>query len=232
MTVSFMSINERAICREREVDAVQKIKNPNYRKFLDEGTIDTIDEKALRLALNNITGNHTKQGRALLIALYYTGARPNELLRLQAGDVSQEGRYVTIQLKGSKRGLPRKLHIKKNDLMEELYQYAVLFPPTIFLFYSYSNEYTRTSINVKGEVKQRVERSDRLRFWVKKWFTGIVPNSITTYFLRHNRFSKMAMKDATMEDIRFWKGGRTLNSVAPYIHMSTAKSKKISKKVD
>ena len=51
-----------------------KIKNVNYRRFLDEGIINLIGVAELNKALQNVKGMYGKyinEGRSLLIALYY-----------------------------------------------------------------------------------------------------------------------------------------------------------------
>lgn len=199
-----------------------KLTNINYVKFLKEGIIKTVSEDTIKLALTR-PRKHKLQARALIITLYFTGARPNEVLRIKSGDIARQDNYITVKLLASKNGMPRTVFLNpKNILVKELYNYAVTLPPDMFLFYNFTNKYTRT---IKG--KEYNSNSDRLRYHFKQWFDGII--DINPYYLRHNRFSKLAEAGATMEQIRLLKGSKTFESISPYIHLSTESAKKLSK---
>lgn len=210
-----------------------KITNPHYRQFLDKGIIDTLDENHIQAALKNIKGKHIREGRALLITLYYTGARPAEALLLKSKHITKKGSYVIIQMTGQiKSSLPRPIHLQyKQKMIKELYQYATGRPPQMLLFYNYKGNYTRTKISKKGKIITTQETSDKLRYHFQKWFTGVLPHSIPPYFLRHNRFSKLATTGLTDRELRQLKGSRTNTSIQPYIHLSTDTSQKIAKKI-
>lgn len=209
-----------------------KIKNKNYRKFLDEGIIDPITEEQINQALRNVRGRHSREGRALLITLYYTGARPNEVLRIQGKDVSRQDQYIIVKVKGSKGGLPRTLYFPyKKALLRELYTYATGRFPEMYLFYHFQNKYVRTVPGKTGP-KQNTTITDKLRYHLNKWFEGVIEDSINPYFLRHNRFSKLAEAGLSMQDLRMIKGSRTTESVTPYLHMSAASAKKAAKKME
>lgn len=215
----------------------QRIQNINYRQFLDVGLINVINEDQLRQALSNIKGmrggRYVTEGRALLIALYYTGARPNEVLALRGKDVTKEGQFVRVFLKGSKRGLPRPVYLRlKKSEVQELFKYASSLFPDLYLFFHYKNTYIRHYLNKKGDVKEKVEVTDKIRGYVSKWFTGVIEGSITPYYLRHNRFSKLSMAGASLQELRMIKGSKTEGSVTPYLHLSTRTSKALAKKID
>lgn len=210
-----------------------KITNKAYRQFLDEGIIETLGESDIKKALSNIKGKNVKEGRALLIALYYTGARPNEVLDIKSKDVQKKKSYVLIKVKGSKRGLPRTIYLQyRRPLVKEFYKYACSIFPGMYLFHNFIGHYERTYINKEGEIKTRIDTTDKLRYHVKKWFQGVVKGSITPYFLRHNRFSKLAEKDVRLQDIRMLKGSRTTDSIKYYLHLSSRSAKKIARKMD
>lgn len=213
---------------------MKKITNEQYRKFLDTGIIDPITETELRQALKNITGRHQREGRALLITLYYTGARPNEILDLKAKDITTDKKYnyLQIKIKGSKGGLPRTIYLRyKKPEVKELYNYAKGCFPEMLLFYHYRGHYERLRKTRKGEIKRTAETSDKLRYHLKKWFSGVIEGSITPYFLRHNRFSQLAKEGATMQQIRMMKGSKSTESVMPYLHLSAAEAKEIAKRI-
>lgn len=213
----------------------QRIHNANYRRFIDTGMIETISEDQLKRAMDNVTGRrgrYVEEGRALLAVLYYTGARPNEVLALRGKDVEKEGNYLKLFLRGSKGGLPRPVFLKLNKKpVQEIYKHAHILFPEVYVFYHYRNKYTRTVKTRKGIIK-RDEISTMASRYVKRWFTGVIPDSISAYYLRHNRFSKLALAGASFQELRMIKGSRSEKSIVPYLHLSTKTSKDIAKKID
>lgn len=209
---------------------MQKVKNPNYRKFLDTALIDTISEDQIKQALKNVTGKNRIQGRALLIALYYTGARPNEVLQLKAKDITRDKSYIALSLPASKGGLPRVIHLPyKNPLVKELYNYSRGQFVNMYIFWAFKNKYVRRVKTKKG-VKIRIDTTDRLRYYFNKWFAGVVKGGIPPYFLRHNRFTKLAIAGVSDREIRIIKGSKSMDSVTPYIHLSSEMSKRNAKR--
>ena len=212
-----------------------KIKNRNYRKFLDEGMIDLIGNEEIKLALANVKGRYKKEGRALLICAYATGARPVEYLQLKGKNIRREKHEIYIKLPAAKNGLPRDIpiSIRRMPFVVELYKYAVSCMPDMFIFWHFrTNGYRRLRKLKSGEIREYIEYTDSLRYHFNKWFEGVIPGSISPYFLRHNRFSKMMTKGATTEQVRLWKGSKTLASVSPYAHLSKEMAQKASKFVD
>lgn len=210
-----------------------QIKNKNYRQFLDDGVISTLGEEEIKRALLNVKGKHIKEGRALIIMLYYTGARPNEVLQLQAKSISREKSYVLIQIPGSKGGLARPIYLPyRKDLVKEMYKYAIAIFPDQLLFYHYRNNYTRVRKLKSGQIKEYTEITSKLYYFIKKWFDGVIDGSISTYFLRHNRFSKLSIAGANDTELRQLKGSKTVESIRPYQHLSKDSAMKIAKKID
>lgn len=210
----------------------EKIKNINYRKFLDEGLIDILTLEELKAALSNIRGQYRTEGRALLIALYYTGGRPVEVLNLKGKDIQRKDSYVTIHLQPSKRGLHRTMFLPyRYMLVKELYMYATKVYPEMLMFHHYRNSYKRKVKLSNGTIATREDISDKLRYHVKQWFKGVRKGSITPYFLRHNRFSQLSEAGLQPQDIQMLKGSKTAQSVQPYLHLSTQSAQKIAKKI-
>lgn len=211
----------------------QKITNKHYRQFLDKGIIEPINQEQILRALANIKGKRTREGRALLIAMYYSGARPNEVLRLKAKDIRKEDSYVLMRMQGSKGGLPRTIYLRySKPLVKELYNYASGLFEEMLIFNNFRSNHVREVINKKGEVKEYIEIADKLRYYFKKWFANVLEGSIPPYFLRHSRFSMLSESGITMQEIRMLKGSKTMQSVEPYIHMSSRAAKKIAKKMN
>lgn len=213
----------------------KRITNKHYRKFLDTGEIDLVSEEKFIQALNNITkvrGHTVAEARALLITIYYTGCRPVEALNITAKDINKSGHYITIIIKGFKRGLPRTVYLSnKNKYVREIFKLSLNLFPDIFLFYHFRSNTNRIRQTQKGAVHY-VEVSNKLKYHFKKWFTGVMSDSITPYYLRHNRFSKLAAAGATLEQLRLLKGSRTFESITPYIHLSSAEAKKLARKIE
>lgn len=210
-----------------------QIKNKLYRKFLDDGEIEIIKEEHIKLVLDSIKTKYKLEARALVICLYYTGGRPNEVLRLKGKDVKREGRYIVVQIAGSKRGLARPIFLPfKLPLVKEFYKYVEGNMPDKFLFFNFIGNYKRTRFLKDGRRSERIEITDKLRYHISNWFSSLPFGTITTYYLRHNRFSKLAMAGVRLEDIRMFKGSRTLESVIPYVHMSTEKARQIGRRIE
>lgn len=209
-----------------------RIKNKHYRQFLDQGEIRTIEESDIFKALENIKAPRIQEKRACLICMYYTGGRPVEILNIKGIDIKKESVYIQIKVPASKRGLPRIVWLPyKKPLVKEFYNFAMTVYPDMPLFFHLRSHYVRSRQTKKGEVTS-VEITDSLRYHIKQWFTGIIEDSIPPYFLRHNRFSKLALAGVSLQDIRMIKGSKTMDSVMPYLHMSAYTAKKVSKKMD
>lgn len=208
------------------------IKNKLYTRFLKEGIIETIGEEDIIKALDKIQGRHKIEARALLICLYYTGARPNEVLRLVGRDLIKKGSYLLVKIKGSKGGLPRTLHLPlRLPLIKELYKYALSMHEDAYIFFNYKGAVKKVIMTRNGP-KEYQEISGRLRYHFSKWFDGVTEEPIPPYYLRHNRLSKLSEAGLTMQDLQMFKGSKSINSVMPYLHMSRATAKKIARRID
>ena len=207
------------------------IKNTNYKRFLESGEIIFIDKIHIAGALENIKKN-VPMARALLITLYLTGARPNEVLKMRGEDIFREKNYIVFKLKGSKGGLPRLIRVPiKQNWALEAYNYAKSVFPDMLLYFKFRNKYKRIRENKSG-TKEIIDISDKLRYYFKIWFKGVIPDTIPPYYLRHSRFSKLSAKGATQEQLRHLKGSRTFASIHPYTHFSKDMSVKTARMID
>jgi integrase len=211
-----------------------KITNEQYSRFYSKGMIELLTLEELEQALKNVKGmygKHIKEGRALLITLYYTGARPIEALSLLAENVYKEGSYIKIDVPTAKRGVPRTISLPSRfKLIKELYAFAQSNFRGRYLFYNYRSKRVKTYV-IKGVTKTYDDISDKLRYYCLKWFKDVRGGSITPYFLRHNRFSQLANAGVSPQDIQFLKGARSTDSVQPYLHLSRKKSEDLAKKI-
>lgn len=210
----------------------KRITNKNYREFLDNGIMTILTEEDINKALSNVKGKYTDEYKSFIITMYYTGARPNEILRLKAKSLEKKSNYIVVTVPASKRGLPRPIYVPyKHKLVKELYKYASKLFPDMYLFFHLRGNYTRTVINKKGEVKEYEEISSKVRYFFKQWFDNVIEGGIPPYYLRHNRFSKLMEAGATAEEVRLLKGAKSYNSVTAYLHMSTKSAKNIGRKI-
>lgn len=204
------------------------IKNKLYRKFLDEGIIQTLSPEDLDKALKRVTGKNTIAGRSLLIDLYYTGGRPVEVLEHKGKNIYKLGRYIVIKFEETKKkGVPRSIYLLySNPHVKELYKYASSLMPEMFLFWAFKGKY-----KVKKGKKEYISTTDKLRYYFKIWFDFLGEDAINPYYLRHNRFSKVSEAGATPTNIMLMKGAKSLDSVRPYLHMSTHEAKKMARRI-
>lgn len=207
-----------------------QVTNYNYTQFMKEGIITLISPEQIQQVLNNIEAKYPQEAKALICALYVTGARPIEILRLKAKDVVKEASYFKITLSGSKRGLPRALLIpQRNPFAKLIYNYCQSIHPELYAFADYQSKRTRVKVTKKGESRTYAVLSDNLTYHFKRWFKVLNEHSYPPYFLRHNRFSSLSANGASDSEIQLAKGSRTLASVQPYKHLSQASMKKLAR---
>lgn len=212
--------------------------NKNYKSFIEGGFIELITPTHLKQALENVKGNHVKEGRALLILLYLTGARPAEILNVRSKDIKKEGRHVKIFMQTLKRGLARTVFIPvKNEFIKEVVDFAESYPNDMLIFFNYRSIRARKVLvkskkHPEGRIIIYNTITDKLNYHVKKWFTGVIEGSIPPYYLRHNRFSQLAMKDVRLDDLKYLKGSKTVASLEPYTHLSSRAAKRVGNKID
>lgn len=203
------------------------IKDSAYKQFLDTGLISLVDKDVFAEALAKVKHKHQQQARCLLILLFYSGARPSEILELRGGSVKREGRYVKILFPTKKRGRYRTLFLLNKGHIKEILKYSAPLFPEQYLFWVFRSKNEKTvryrTLRRGNVTRNYVETTKRLYYWVKKWI------GITPYFLRHNRFSGMAAAGASDFEIMFAKGATDFRSVAPYRHMSQRQAKKTAK---
>lgn len=210
---------------------MQRIKNKNYRQFLDEGVINLLTKQQIDSALDNIKGRHDKEGRALLICLYLTGARPSEALEMKGKHIQKKDGYIQVRIEGKKGSSPRTLSLMWGyPLARELFDFSQTVFPELYLFPNFKGEYLRECVRKDGSTYTRVETSDRLRYHFKKWFKGVVDGGHVPYFLRHNRFSLWADQKIDMANLMQLKGAKSEASVAKYLHLSKLNAQKIARK--
>ena len=182
-------------------------KNEKLKLFKEKGIIETINYEQFKKLWSQIK---RKKIRMAFTIMYFSGCRPVELRHITCQDVTIEGKYYKIGIPAAKNGRFRYVYIpRKYSEMEEVFEFTQNYPPQYRLFSEY--------VWLK-------DIRHHLTYYFKKYNIGVPP-----YFLRHNRMSLLSMKGASVEQIKYFKGAKTIASVEPYIHLSSKKAKKIGK---
>lgn len=215
----------------------KRIKNKRYRDFLAGKFIQTIGIEEMEQVMQNIGGKNKQGGRALVTILYYTGARPTEVLNLKGENIKKAGDSILIHFETLKHGKPRTLSLPLDKpYIEQTWEYIQKVYPKLYLFRNFRSEYKREvklkdrkdseGNIIEGEVKEYPEVAAKLRYYFEKWFVGL---EVCPYLLRHNRFSIMSERGASNEDIKEFKGAKSIQSVDPYVHLSKRRAKSFEK---
>lgn len=227
------------------------VKNPNYLRFKSEGIIEYVTENHIREAIKNIDKctlkRRREEAKALLIVMYYTGCRPAEALLMKSKDCVKDGAYLKLTVKTLKRGRARViwLSFRKFPLIKHLWEWHLKKYHEEFLFRSFQGQYKNhqewdkkiilkdSSTGEEIEQKSRVKRdyiliAQKLPYYFKRWFDGVFTDGVNPYYLRHNKFSKLAESGASDRDLMIMKGSRSYNSIEYYIHRSEKRGKKLA----
>lgn len=207
------------------------IKDSAYKRFFKQGLIQPVEKAEFESYLAKVKHpRYQKQARVLFILIYYTGKRPAEIIELQAGNIEKDRTHVKILFPTKKGGRANLMYYPLNEHFKEVLDYSQSLFPNTFIGYGFKASPHSTKTIVKWKDKQglphskRYYRSNRqLWYWFKKWF------GITPYFFRHNRFSDMAKRGASLQEIAHAKGAADVSSVQPYLHLSKLQAKKMVK---
>jgi site-specific recombinase XerD len=151
-----------------------------------------------------------KRERLLISLLWITGARPMELLMLKREDfrVYSEKLEITIQtlkLRKSEKfaveartlSFSRPSGLNCNIYIETIIDWiSNVLPGQPIL--TYSKRWAEMSINNLGK--------------------AAIGKTISPYHFRHSCFSWMARNGATAEQLKYFKGAKSIKSVEPYLH--------------
>ena len=205
-----------------------KIKNERYLRHFKRGKIEPISPKEFYDNWKKIQAPYHLQNllKDYFLLLYWTGRRPVEILDLKGKDFRQ----TTLKDKGGtwKDYLAIQTHTKKGGKEVEIFLVFEQIPelsklwgriqgcPNDFMVFWLLR--TTQKQELKWITKDNIEKSKiydrpskKVFYWCIKYF-GVPP-----YFFRHNRFSTMKIEGATFEDIKTFKGAKTLASVECYI---------------
>jgi site-specific recombinase XerD len=164
-----------------------------------------LSEQDLREMLERCKDNEEK---VCLILLYYTGARPSEILALRAKDIWQDGKKIAVSIPTLKKGLGRTIFIPLNDITQELIEFVKNRPQDIRLVLKWKN---------CGNIRDFVYR--------------VSENRLTPYFFRHNRISQLANAGVDPYTLKRFKGAKSLSSVEAYLQLAGVGMKRIANKI-
>jgi len=180
------------------------------------------------------------------LLLYWTGRRPVEILELKGEDFhtrllkekeesEKQGKeifkeYLTIDTHTKKGGNEVEIHLLFENIpgLKKFWERIEGVPKDFEIFsllISRNGQYISWKtkqkefildgkpalIPSKNRKKYYEEKCKRVYYWCNKYF-GVPP-----YFFRHNRFSSMKINGASFEDIKTFKGAKSMASVEPYI---------------
>jgi len=176
---------------------------PNYSQSDIKFIIGTDEFTSM---YNNAEG---RQDRAWLTVLWFTGARPSEILELRKKDIIINPESIQFVLSTKKLGFrksdgfiieKRTLVLKiseKNRYVKNLCRYLEPFKDGELIF-SFSR---RHGLNIIYRISMRA-------FGFK----------LCPYNFRHSRLTLLAEKGATIEELKRFKGARGDKSVTNYLH--------------
>jgi site-specific recombinase XerD len=164
-----------------------------------------LSEQNLREMLEKCKDNEEK---VCLILLYYTGARPSEILALKAKDIWQDGKKIAISIPTLKKGLGRTIFIPLNDITQKLIEFVKNRPQDIKLILKWKN---------CGNIRDFIYR--------------VSDKKLTPYFFRHNRISQLANAGVDPYTLKRFKGAKSLSSVEPYLQLAGVGMKRIAHKI-
>lgn len=235
-----------------------EVTNEVYKRVLQTQEIELIKPKALNKWFDKIPSTKRPKKatethcRILLTLLYYTGARPSELIDLTPKDIikielpktedSPKVRAYQITLKTLKKGKPlRNLLIPINKYTSFCYKNIKKQHPLQQYFYAFvsrkggtKNKVTWTNkrkiyVRQNGQLIQEELKETKEKTYFKKgnkinkYITNLT--GLPPYWFRHHRFSFMFDKGAPIKNIADFKGGKIENTT-PYIGVTSGQKKK------
>jgi len=205
-----------------------KIKNKRYLKHFKKKQIELISPKEFYENWRKIKALPHLQNllKDFFLLLFWTGRRPVELLNLRGENFTKtqykekDGMfkdYFVIDVETKKGGNDVEIQLVFEQLPEfdKLWNRIQGCPPE-FRYFELLR--TRGTDTLNWETKEGEPRnktyeapSKKIWYWSNKYF------DVPPYFFRHNRFSTMVIGGATLQDLKFFKGAKTIASVEPYI---------------
>ena len=196
-----------------EVEKVNKARKP-------KPLVEHMSEQAIQVILRqpDVTTVIGKRDAFLMLFLYRTGVRVQELVNVQICDISTSTHSsLTVCGKGSKiRTIPL-----RSDTMKHLQQYMELFHPGCspytkdYLFYTVRN----------GTKKRMTE--DNVRWLLRKYGTAArqecleIPENVHPHLFRHSLAMSLYRNGVDLSLISQWLGHANIETTLIYAHADT-----------
>ncbi len=188
-----------------------KLENPRYKKDwwyrTASGDFKPFTKEDLLRWLEN-----TKDvlDKIIITLLYFTGARPSEISMLKWSDIKLKEEKIsitlyTLKLRAMKQ---RTIWIPLNEITEVLIKEKMK--------------------HVDDELVLKGLKQHNIRYRVYR----MTKNEICPYFLRHNFYSKLAVQGIPITILKEHKGSATIDSVEPYLHVSSEEMVKLANKIE
>lgn len=209
-----------------------RVKNPEYRQFIETGLINTIPDRDFKAMLDKLESPHKMEAQALAAMVYLSGRRPIEVVDLKVKDIAIKPAHIRIVFRTAKKGRATLVHLPHTSKITPYFSRHFERLPTTwkdwFVFHSFRSKAKRT-VKIKnkrtGEIKEKqyLAQANKLHHHFTKWF------GVPTYFLRHNRFSKMSEAGADLQEITYAKGSNDPRSAMRYVHLSAKRAEAMKK---
>lgn len=200
------------ILNREEIDKNHKNKITFMKKYKKQWWYKVSNFESSLLTENDLVnwlGNcQSDLDKLVLLLLYYTGARPSELAMLTWGNLAVKGEVISINIPTLKRGVGRTIFIPIND----------------------KTNYLVEKINDLDKTKKDDLVLQGLKWWnIRDRIYRITNNEMCPYFFRHNRMSQLAEAEASVYDIRYFKGAKSIASVEPYTIRAGTNTRKLAR---
>ncbi len=185
-----------------------KYKRKELKEFREDGVITPLEYAEFHKLWSLIREN---EYRMLFTLVYFTGSRPVELRNLRVEDfkIDESKKIMFVRLHPAKKGIIRMFPLPlRYPEVKEIASYIKHFDVGTVVFPNFS---------------MKKNPSDILYYHWKKHGVNIRP-----YYLRHNRFSLLAMMGVESTVIRILKGAKSLNSVTYYEHLNPRKVEEVA----
>lgn len=210
------------IAHLEEIQKVKRAKQP-------ETIVEHMSEDAVRAILKQ-PDTYTEKGKRdafLLLFLYKTGARVQELVDIRLCDI-QLGKYpkVTIHGKGAKtRSIPL-----RDDVVQHLKKYLALFHPEQNLFSEQYLFYVTRNQNRKRMTEDNVRKLIAKYGVQARKICKEVPENVHPHLFRHSWAMVLYQNGVDLTLISQWLGHSNLETTLIYAHADTELKRKALEK--
>lgn len=210
------------IAHLEEIQKVKRAKQP-------ETIVEHMSEDAVQAILKQ-PDTYTEKGKRdafLLLFLYKTGARVQELVDIRLCDI-QLGKYpkVTIHGKGAKtRSIPL-----RDDVVQHLKKYLALFHPEQNLFWDQYLFYVTRNQNRKRMTEDNVRKLIAKYGVQARKICKEVPENVHPHLFRHSWAMVLYQNGVDLTLISQWLGHSNLETTLIYAHADTELKRKALEK--